>query len=90
MLRRLATLSPIRALLIATIWPLLVVLVVVLFLAIEVARANPAGGLIAIGLNVSRAFLTLSLLPPLAFIGLAAGLAAAGRFSRASPSGPVD
>ena len=72
MLRRLAALSPTRVLVIAALWPLLFVLVVVLLVAIEVARANQSTGLISIGFNVSRAVLTLLVLPPLAFIGLAA------------------
>jgi hypothetical protein len=79
-LKRVAALSPTRILVIAAIWPLLLILVVVLFIAIEVARANRSPGLIAIGFNVSRSFLTLLVLPPLAFIGLAA--AARRRSSR--------
>jgi hypothetical protein len=79
MLKRLADLSPTRVLVMAAIWPLLLALVVVLFIAIEVALAHRSSGLIAISVNVSRAFLTLLVLPPLAFIGLAA---AARRRSR--------
>ena len=72
MLRRLATLSPTRVLIVAAIWPVLLILVVALVVAIKVTRADRAGGLIAVRFNVPWALVTLLLLPPLAFVGLAA------------------
>jgi len=59
-------------LVIAAIWPLLIILVVIVVVAVDVARAHRAAGLIAINVNFTWALGALLLVPPVAFIGFAA------------------
>jgi len=72
MLRRLAALSPRTVLWIAAMWPLLGLLIAVLDVAIALRPAFRAGGLAAVGFGGSWSFFALLVLPPIAFVAIAA------------------